>query len=110
MSFPIHFVLFVNAILVYRAEFTKYVVTPAIGVSGVGSAMAAYGAFDGIVSMGVKNCSSLPLVVVQKLLDCIMLASISLLFSSTIYLIVLKCHEHLLSISIQKNWMFYFLF
>ncbi|KAE9590975.1 putative Ion channel regulatory protein, UNC-93 [Lupinus albus] len=30
------------------AEFTKYIVTPAIGVSGVGSAMAAYGAFDGI--------------------------------------------------------------
>ncbi|XP_027349883.1 UNC93-like protein 3 isoform X2 [Abrus precatorius] len=33
------------------AEFTKYVVTPAIGVSGVGSTMAAYGAFDGICSL-----------------------------------------------------------
>ncbi|MED6121070.1 hypothetical protein PIB30_026695 [Stylosanthes scabra] len=36
------------------AEFTKYVVTPAIGVSGVGSAMAAYGAFDGIVRAFVQ--------------------------------------------------------
>lgn len=33
------------------AEFTKYVVTPAIGISGVGSSMAAYGAFDGIFSL-----------------------------------------------------------
>ncbi|KAK7336971.1 hypothetical protein VNO77_17525 [Canavalia gladiata] len=33
------------------AEFTKYVVSPAIGVSGVGSTMAAYGAFDGICSL-----------------------------------------------------------
>ncbi|KAJ1387246.1 MFS transporter superfamily [Sesbania bispinosa] len=33
------------------AEFTKYVVTPAIGVSGVGSTMASYGAFDGICSL-----------------------------------------------------------
>ncbi|KAG4916255.1 hypothetical protein JHK87_053812 [Glycine soja] len=33
------------------AEFTKYVVTPAIGISGVGSSMAAYGAFDGICSL-----------------------------------------------------------
>ncbi|KAK2364001.1 UNC93 protein [Trifolium repens] len=32
------------------AEFTKHVVTPAIGVSGVGIAMASYGAFDGIVT------------------------------------------------------------
>ncbi|XP_043698830.1 UNC93-like protein 3 [Telopea speciosissima] len=28
------------------AEFTKYVVTPALGVSGIGGAMAVYGAFD----------------------------------------------------------------
>ncbi|KEH23994.1 ion channel regulatory protein UNC-93 [Medicago truncatula] len=33
------------------AEFTKYVVTPEIGVSGVGIAMAVYGAFDGICSL-----------------------------------------------------------
>jgi hypothetical protein len=39
----------------HRAEFTKHVVTPAIGVSGVGIAMASYGAFDGIVSMGLLN-------------------------------------------------------
>ncbi|WJX84508.1 hypothetical protein P8452_67080 [Trifolium repens] len=37
------------------AEFTKHVVTPAIGVSGVGIAMASYGAFDGIVSMRLLN-------------------------------------------------------
>ncbi|XP_043711244.1 UNC93-like protein 3 [Telopea speciosissima] len=33
------------------AEFTKYVVTPALGVSGVGGAMAVYGAFDAACSM-----------------------------------------------------------
>ena len=55
MSFDIHYILFVNEILFHRAEFTKYVVTPAIGVSGVGSAMAAYGAFDGIVSMQMQT-------------------------------------------------------
>ena len=50
----------------FRAEYTKYVVTPAIGLSGVGSAMAAYGAFDGIVSiMRIQNCSSILLVLVQ---------------------------------------------
>jgi len=56
--------LFVNEILFGRAEFTKYVVTPAIGISGVGSSMAAYGAFDGIVSTGMQNYISLPLLVV----------------------------------------------
>lgn len=35
----------------FRAEFTKEIVTPALGVSGVGGAMAVYGAFDAIVSM-----------------------------------------------------------
>ncbi|XP_054794556.1 UNC93-like protein 3 [Prosopis cineraria] len=30
------------------AEFTKYAVIPALGVSGVGIAMAVYGALDGI--------------------------------------------------------------
>lgn len=35
----------------FSAEFTKDIVTPAIGVSGVGGAMAVYGAFDAIVSM-----------------------------------------------------------
>jgi hypothetical protein len=44
----------VNKILFHRAEFTKFVVTPAIGVSGVGIAMAAYGAFDGIVSIEME--------------------------------------------------------
>ncbi|KAJ4970283.1 hypothetical protein NE237_003382 [Protea cynaroides] len=33
------------------AEFTKYVVTPALGVSGVGGAMAVYGAFDAACSL-----------------------------------------------------------
>jgi hypothetical protein len=46
--------MFVNEILFNRAEFTKYVVTPAIGVSGVGIAMASYGAFDGIVSIDME--------------------------------------------------------
>ncbi|AAF23279.1 hypothetical protein [Arabidopsis thaliana] len=32
------------------AEFTKEIVTPAIGVSGVGGAMAVYGALDAVVS------------------------------------------------------------
>lgn len=34
-----------------RAEYTKYIVTPTLGVSGVGAAMAVYGACDAIVSM-----------------------------------------------------------
>lgn len=64
MSFYSCYTLFVNEILFGRAEFTKYVVTPAIGISGVGSSMAAYGAFDGIVSTGMQNYISLPLLVV----------------------------------------------
>ena len=38
-----------------RAEFTKDIVTPALGVSGVGGAMAVYGAFDAIVSVRCRN-------------------------------------------------------
>ncbi|KAH9735829.1 UNC93-like protein 3 [Citrus sinensis] len=34
------------------AEFTKEIVTPALGVSGVGGAMAVYGAFDAISLLG----------------------------------------------------------
>lgn len=34
-----------------RDEFTKDIITPALGESGVGGAMAVYGAFDAIVSM-----------------------------------------------------------
>ncbi|KAF9592123.1 hypothetical protein IFM89_011961 [Coptis chinensis] len=37
------------------AEFTKYIVTPALGVSGVGGSMAVYGAFDAIVSMRIDS-------------------------------------------------------
>ncbi|KAL6337413.1 hypothetical protein AAG906_036727 [Vitis piasezkii] len=33
------------------AEFTKYIVTPALGVSGVGGSMAVFGAFDAICSL-----------------------------------------------------------
>ncbi|XP_061341469.1 UNC93-like protein 3 isoform X2 [Gastrolobium bilobum] len=40
------------------AEFTKHVVTPTLGVSGVGSAMAAYGAFDGICSLAAGRLTS----------------------------------------------------
>lgn len=35
----------------FRAEFTKYVVTPTLGMSGVGGVMAVYGFFDAIVSI-----------------------------------------------------------
>jgi hypothetical protein len=58
--------MFVDEILLHRAEFTKYVVTPAIGVSGVGIAMAVYGAFDGIVSIDMECKTVVPWVVVQK--------------------------------------------
>lgn len=37
--------------LYFRAEFTKDIVAPALGESGVGGAMAVYGAFDAIVSI-----------------------------------------------------------
>ncbi|GAU23037.1 hypothetical protein TSUD_336850 [Trifolium subterraneum] len=40
------------------AEFTKHVVTPTIGVSGVGIAMASYGAFDGICSFAAGYLTS----------------------------------------------------
>ncbi|KAI4300136.1 hypothetical protein L6164_033547 [Bauhinia variegata] len=40
------------------AEFTKYVVTPVLGVSGVGSSMAVYGAFDGICSLAAGRLTS----------------------------------------------------
>ncbi|KAF5936682.1 hypothetical protein HYC85_024188 [Camellia sinensis] len=37
------------------AECTKYIAEPALGESGVGGAMAAYGAFDAIVSMALQK-------------------------------------------------------
>ena len=40
-----------TSFLPFRAEFTKYIVTPALGVSGVGGSMAVFGAFDAIVSI-----------------------------------------------------------
>lgn len=41
----------------FRAEFTKEIVSPALGVSGVGGSMAVYGAFDAIVStIGIFCC------------------------------------------------------
>uniref|UniRef100_A0A1J3HTU3 UNC93-like protein 3 n=1 Tax=Noccaea caerulescens TaxID=107243 RepID=A0A1J3HTU3_NOCCA len=40
------------------AEFTKEVVTPAIGVSGVGGAMAVYGALDAVCSMTAGRFTS----------------------------------------------------
>uniref|UniRef100_A0A5B7AIB2 Putative UNC93-like protein 3 n=1 Tax=Davidia involucrata TaxID=16924 RepID=A0A5B7AIB2_DAVIN len=40
------------------AEFTKYIVTPALGVSGVGGAMAVYGAFDAICSLAAGRFTS----------------------------------------------------
>nr|DAD25890.1 TPA_asm: hypothetical protein HUJ06_027358 [Nelumbo nucifera] len=40
------------------AEFTKYIVTPALGVSGVGGAMAVYGAFDALCSLAAGKFTS----------------------------------------------------
>ncbi|XP_057513586.1 UNC93-like protein 3 isoform X2 [Actinidia eriantha] len=40
------------------AEFTKYIVEPALGISGVGGAMAAYGAVDAICSLTVGRFTS----------------------------------------------------
>ncbi|GFY93264.1 major facilitator superfamily protein [Actinidia rufa] len=40
------------------AEFTKYIVEPALGVSGVGGAMAVFGAFDAICSLTVGRFTS----------------------------------------------------
>ncbi|GMP85409.1 hypothetical protein CsSME_00038578 [Camellia sinensis var. sinensis] len=40
------------------AEFTKDIVKPALGVSGVGGAMAVYGAFDAICSLAVGRLTS----------------------------------------------------
>ncbi|KAK6943687.1 Ion channel regulatory protein, UNC-93 [Dillenia turbinata] len=40
------------------AEFTKYVVTPALGVSGVGGSMAVYGAFDALCSLAAGRLTS----------------------------------------------------
>ncbi|XP_042478366.1 UNC93-like protein 3 [Macadamia integrifolia] len=40
------------------AEFTKYVVTPALGVSGIGGAMAVYGAFDVASSLAAGRLTS----------------------------------------------------
>ncbi|KAK3172196.1 hypothetical protein Dsin_006270 [Dipteronia sinensis] len=40
------------------AEFTKEIVTPALGVSGVGGSMAVYGAFDAICSLAAGRFTS----------------------------------------------------
>ncbi|KAA8516456.1 hypothetical protein F0562_016749 [Nyssa sinensis] len=40
------------------AEFTKYIVTPALGVSGVGGAMAVFGAFDALCSVAAGRLTS----------------------------------------------------
>ncbi|XP_006429050.2 UNC93-like protein 3 isoform X1 [Citrus clementina] len=40
------------------AEFTKEIVTPALGVSGVGGAMAVYGAFDAICSLAAGRLTT----------------------------------------------------
>ncbi|CAL5389644.1 unnamed protein product [Camellia sinensis] len=40
------------------AEYTKYIVEPALGESGVGGAMAVYGAFDAICSLAMGRLTS----------------------------------------------------
>ncbi|XP_057514019.1 UNC93-like protein 3 isoform X3 [Actinidia eriantha] len=42
----------------FRAEFTKYIVEPVLGISGVGGAMAAYGAVDAICALTVGRFTS----------------------------------------------------
>ncbi|GMP37421.1 hypothetical protein CsSME_00009113 [Camellia sinensis var. sinensis] len=40
------------------AEYTKYIAEPALGESGVGGAMAVYGAFDAICSLAMGRLTS----------------------------------------------------
>ncbi|KAI8015686.1 UNC93-like protein 3 [Camellia lanceoleosa] len=42
----------------HLAEYTKYIVEPALGESGVGGAMAVYGAFDAICSLAMGRLTS----------------------------------------------------
>ncbi|PSS09887.1 UNC93-like protein [Actinidia chinensis var. chinensis] len=50
------------------AEFTKYIVEPALGISGVGGAMAAYGVFDAICSLTVGRFTSVTKYIVEPAL------------------------------------------
>ncbi|KAM2891539.1 hypothetical protein COP2_009815 [Malus domestica] len=40
------------------AEFAKYIVKPMLGMSGVGGAMAVYGAFDAVCSLSAGRLTS----------------------------------------------------
>ncbi|KAF5956056.1 hypothetical protein HYC85_008912 [Camellia sinensis] len=42
----------------FRAEYTKYIIEPALGESSVGGAMAVYGAFDAICSLAMGRLAS----------------------------------------------------
>ncbi|GMP82393.1 hypothetical protein CsSME_00036720 [Camellia sinensis var. sinensis] len=42
----------------FWAEYTKYIAEPALGQSGVGGAMAVYGAFDAICSLAMGRLTS----------------------------------------------------
>ncbi|KAF5955015.1 hypothetical protein HYC85_007871 [Camellia sinensis] len=43
----------------FKAEYTKYIAEPALGESGVGGAMAVYGAFDAIVRRSISTAQGL---------------------------------------------------
>ncbi|KAK9126923.1 hypothetical protein Scep_015769 [Stephania cephalantha] len=59
-SYPSMFSCYVidNAVFQIRAEYTKHIVRPAIGESGVGGAMAVYGAFDAVCSLAAGRLTS----------------------------------------------------
>ncbi|KAL1313582.1 hypothetical protein HN51_040156 [Arachis hypogaea] len=73
------------------AEFTKYVVTPAIGVSGVGSAMAAYGAFDGICSLAAGRLTT-------GLASITSIVSVGAFVQALVYILLL------LDVSMSSGW------
>ncbi|KAK7284214.1 hypothetical protein RJT34_18956 [Clitoria ternatea] len=74
------------------AEFTKYVVTPVIGVSGVGSSMAAYGAFDGICSLLAGRLTS-------GLTSITSIVSVGVFAQAVVYVLLL------LDFSISSGWL-----
>ncbi|THG03473.1 hypothetical protein TEA_028314 [Camellia sinensis var. sinensis] len=69
----------------FRAEYTKYIAEPALGESGVGGAMAVYGAFDAITQFTSGICVSVRWLGV----DSPLVSSQSLCAGAFIHLIVL---------------------
>ncbi|XP_052175908.1 UNC93-like protein 3 [Diospyros lotus] len=70
------------------AEFTKYIVKPALGESGVGGAMAVYGACDAICSLAVGKITSglksiTPIILAGAFIQSIILLWLLLKYSVT---------------------------